>query len=56
MTDFEIAEMRKQMNREEGIEPEDGGVNVGDTDGITNEPADQKDQEPDDDTGVEDEQ
>ena len=56
MTDFEIAEMRKQMNREEGIEPEDGGVNIGDTDGITNEPADQKDQEPDDVTGVDDEQ
>ena len=56
MTDYEVKEMRKQMNREEGIEPEEGGVNIGDTDGITNEPADQKDQEPDDETGVEDEQ
>ena len=44
------------MNREAGIEPEEGGVNIGDTDGITNEPADQKDQEPDDAIGDEDEQ
>ena len=28
MTDFEVKEMRKQMNREVGIEPDDGGVNI----------------------------
>ena len=56
MTDHEVEEMRKEMNREAGIEPEEGGVNIGDTDGITNEPADQKDQEPDDAIGDEDEQ
>ena len=50
MTDYEIEEMRKQINKESGIEPEDGGLNLGDNDGITNEPLKS---EPE---GVEDEQ
>ena len=55
MTDYEVQEMRTQMNREAGIEPDEGGVSIGDTDGITNEPADQKDQDPNDAIGVDDE-
>ena len=38
MTDYEIEEMRKQINIEAGNPPDEGGVNLGDNDGITNEP------------------
>ena len=38
MTDYEIEEMRKQINIEAGNPPDEGGVNIGDNDGITNEP------------------
>jgi len=40
MNDSEIEAMRDQMNKEAGIEPEDGGVNVPDsTDGVTRYPS-----------------
>ena len=40
LTDLEIEDMQKQINKEAGIEPEDGGVNVPqDTDGITRYPS-----------------
>ena len=40
MNDSEIEEMRDQMNREAGIEPEDGGINVPDgSDGVTRYPS-----------------
>ena len=39
MNDGEIDAMRDQMNKEAGIEPEDGGINVPDgTDGVTRYP------------------
>ena len=38
LTDYEIEEMRKQINIEAGNPPDEGGVNLGDNDGITNEP------------------
>jgi len=40
MNDSEIEAMRDQMNREAGIEPEDGGINVPDgSDGVTRYPS-----------------
>ena len=40
LTDLEIEEMQSQINREAGIEPEDGGVAVPDgSDGITRYPS-----------------
>ena len=40
LTDLEIEDMQQQINKEAGIEPEDGGVNVPqDTDGITRYPS-----------------
>ena len=39
LTDTEIEDMQKQMNKEAGLDPEDGGVDVPDnTDGITRYP------------------
>jgi hypothetical protein len=39
MTDMEIADMQTQINKEAGLDPEDGGVDVPDnTDGITRYP------------------
>jgi len=39
MTDMEIADMQDQINKEAGLDPEDGGVDVPDnTDGITRYP------------------
>ena len=38
LTDYEIEQMRKEINIEAGNPPDEGGVNIGDTDGITNEP------------------
>ena len=39
MTDLEITDMQDQMNKEAGMEPEDGGIDVPDnTDGITRYP------------------
>ena len=39
-TDLEIEEMQQQINREAGIEPEDGGIAVPDgSDGITRYPS-----------------
>ena len=54
MTDYEIEEMRKGINNEAGIDPEDGGVNLGPNDGINNEPL--KGPEEDDEIGDDDEQ
>jgi hypothetical protein len=40
MTDMEIDEMQTQINKEAGLDPEDGGVDVPDnTDGITRYPS-----------------
>ena len=40
MTDMEIADMQDQINKEAGLDPEDGGVDVPDnTDGITRYPS-----------------
>ena len=40
MTDAEIEDMQKQINKEAGLDPEDGGVDVPDnTDGITRYPS-----------------
>ena len=40
LTDLEIEEMQTQINREAGIEPEDGGIAVPDgSDGITRYPS-----------------
>ncbi len=39
MNDYEIAEIRKQINKEAGADTEDGGVDVGDNDGITRVPS-----------------
>ena len=39
MTDLEITDMQDQINKEAGLDPEDGGVDVPDnTDGITRYP------------------
>jgi len=39
MTDLEVDEMQIQINKEAGLDPEDGGVDVPDnTDGITRYP------------------
>ena len=46
--------MRKEINNEAGIDPEDGGVNLGPNDGINNEPL--KGPEEDDEIGDDDEQ
>ena len=40
MTDAEIEEMQRQINKEAGLDPEDGGVTVpSDTDGVTRYPS-----------------
>ena len=39
MNDYEIAEIRKQINKEAGADTEDGGVDVGSNDGITRVPS-----------------
>jgi len=40
MTDLEITDMQDQINKEAGLDPEDGGVDVPDnTDGITRYPS-----------------
>jgi hypothetical protein len=40
LTDLEIEDMQQQINKEAGIDPEDGGVDVPDnTDGITRYPS-----------------
>ena len=40
MTDMEITDMQDQINKEAGLDPEDGGVDVPDnTDGITRYPS-----------------
>ena len=54
MTDYEMEEMRKEINTEAGIEPEDGGVNLEPNSGINNEPL--KGPEEDDEIGDDDEQ
>ena len=54
LTDYEIEEMRKQINIEAGNPPDEGGVNIGDNDGITNEPI--KTQEPEQPQGDDNEQ
>mgnify|MGYP003148459719 FL=1 len=38
LSEYEIEEMKKQMNVEAGTDPEDGGVNLPPNDGVTNEP------------------
>ena len=39
-TDAEIEEMQRQINKEAGLDPEDGGVTVpSDTDGVTRYPS-----------------
>ena len=55
MTDYEIEEMRKQINIEAGNPPDEGGVNIGDNDGITNEPL-KTQQEPEEPQGDNNEQ
>jgi len=56
-TEHEIDEMKKQMNVEAGIPPEDGGVNLPPNDGVTNKPQQggeepqEPQQQPDDDIG-----
>jgi len=54
LTDYEIEEMRKQINIEAGNPPDEGGENIGDNDGITNEPI--KTQEPEQPQGDDNEQ
>ena len=55
MTDYEIEEMRKQINIEAGNPPDEGSVNIGDNDGITNEPL-KTQQEPEEPQGDNNEQ
>ena len=45
-TEFEIEEMKKQINIEAGIPPEEGGVNLPPNDGVTNEPLQGQEQPP----------
>ena len=57
-TEFEIEEMKKQINIEAGIPPEEGGVNLPPNDGVTNEPLQgveqpPQEQPPEDDIGDE---
>ena len=54
LSEYEIEEMKKQMNIEAGIPPEEGGVNLPPNDGVTNEPMkaepqQEPQQQPDDD-------
>ena len=54
LSEYEIEEMKKQMNVEAGIPPEEGGVNLPPNDGVTNEPMkaepqQEPQQQPDDD-------
>jgi hypothetical protein len=56
LSEYEIEEMKKQMNIEAGIPPEEGGVNLPPNDGVTNEPMkgepqQEPQQQPDDDIG-----
>ena len=56
LSEYEIEEMKKQMNFEAGIPPEEGGVNLPPNDGVTNEPMkgepqQEPQQQPDDDIG-----
>ena len=56
LSEYEIEEMKKQMNVEAGIPPEEGGVNLPPNDGVTNEPMkgepqQEPQQQPDDDIG-----
>ena len=44
MTDGEIEEMQDEMNKEAGADPEDGGIDLDDTDGITRGSGDEGDQ------------
>ena len=57
LSDYEIEEMKKQMNIEAGMPPEEGGINLPPNDGVTNKPVQggeqpqdqQPQQEPEDD-------
>ena len=56
LSEYEVEEMKKQMNIEAGMPPEEGGVNLPPNDGVTNEPMkgepqDQQPQPNDDDIG-----
>jgi len=45
MTDMEIDDMQKEINKEANSDPDDGGINVNDTDGITRGNSDKGDEE-----------